>query len=246
MRQAKGNPILRVATALREGRPYLTEADFSSDRGVALTTSVAKMLNSVIRAFTGQDPNRPPEVRVLAYRNAAVRSYNAAIRQALHGTAASERFVAGEWLMMIDTHFQDGRAVAHNSEELLVRSVSEGVMASVGEFWKTHLVEARLNRHTITLPVLHEQEEARFASSLKRLHKEALSGTRKWSDYYALREGFPRLDYACALTIHKSQGSTFQTVYVDHRDAQRCPAVERRRLLYVAVTRPSQRLALLV
>ncbi|MCH7876489.1 MAG: ATP-binding domain-containing protein, partial [Gemmatimonadetes bacterium] len=132
------------------------------------------------------------------------------------------------------------------SEELQVEDVSEGVLPSVGGLWKTHLVEAQVDGRTVTLPVLHEEEEARFVETLKRLRHEALGSTRKWEDYYTLRECFPRLDYGYALTIHKSQGSTFETVYIDHRDALRCAVAERRRLLYVAITRPSVRLALLV
>jgi exodeoxyribonuclease-5 len=54
------------------------------------------------------------------------------------------------------------------------------------------------------------------------------------------------VDYAYASTVHKSQGSTFDTVFVDRRDLQACRGDERDALLYVAVTRPSRRLALLV
>ncbi len=246
VRQEEGNPILRMAAAIREGRPYLRELGYADGRGVAVTSRASTMLKSAARAFAALDPARPPEVRVLAYRNVAVRRYNDALRKALLGDAARDRFVAGEWLMMVDTYFQDGRAVVHNSEELLVEDVSEGVLPSVGGLWKTHLVEAQVDGRAVTLPVLHEEEEARYAGTLKRLRQEALRGTRKWEDYYTLRESFPRLDHAYALTIHKSQGSTFETVYVDHRDAQRCAAAERRQLLYVAITRPSVRLALLV
>jgi exodeoxyribonuclease-5 len=47
--------------------------------------------------------------------------------------------------------------------------------------------------------------------------------------------------------VHNSQGSTFDTVFVDRRDLQACrDPDERRALLYVAVTRPARRLALLV
>jgi exodeoxyribonuclease-5 len=54
------------------------------------------------------------------------------------------------------------------------------------------------------------------------------------------------VDYAYATTVHKSQGSTFDTVFVDHRDLQACRGPEKRALLYVAVTRPERRLALLL
>ena len=61
-----------------------------------------------------------------------------------------------------------------------------------------------------------------------------------------LREQFARVDYAYATTVHRAQGSTYDTVFVDHRDLRVCRGDEQEALLYVAVTRPARRLALLV
>ncbi|MFN4003344.1 MAG: ATP-binding domain-containing protein [Hylemonella sp.] len=65
----------------------------------------------------------------------------------------------------------------------------------------------------------------------------------KWSRAaYALKAALPDIRHAYAMTIHKSQGSTFDTVLVDWRDASRssmAPA-DLSRLLYVAITRASQ------
>lgn len=46
--------------------------------------------------------------------------------------------------------------------------------------------------------------------------------------------------------VHNSQGSTFEVAYIDYRDTLACRGAEAQALLYVAVTRPSRRLALLV
>lgn len=246
VRQAAGNPILRMASAIREGRTYLHESAYVDERGVATTSSPHKFMESITRSYAGWGAQEPPEVRVLAYRNAVVRRYNAAIRAVLHGGSARERFVAGEWLMMIDTYFEFGRPVAFNSEEVRVERVEEAVVGLIGSAWRTHMIVAQLGTRSVTLPVLHHEEFERFESVLSSLREEAARGSRAWTDYYELREGFARLDYTYSLTIHKSQGSTFETVYVDHRDAVRSPVRERRSLLYVAVTRPSRRLALLI
>lgn len=106
------------------------------------------------------------------------------------------------------------------------------------------------NRHTgdvTSLEVLHESEQARYRALLKRLKKEALVGSRNkqpWALFYHLLERFARLDYAYAMTIHRSQGSTFTHVFVDHQDLLGARRSERTALFYVAATRASETLRL--
>lgn len=50
------------------------------------------------------------------------------------------------------------------------------------------------------------------------------------------------LDYAYAITTHKSQGSTYNKVFVDEQDMDNNPnATERNKLKYVALSRPRQK-----
>jgi hypothetical protein len=61
---------------------------------------------------------------------------------------------------------------------------------------------------------------------------------KDWNTYFRLKETFIDLRHAEALTIHKSQGSTFDTVFVDTPSLYSCKNPnERRRLLYVACSR---------
>lgn len=68
---------------------------------------------------------------------------------------------------------------------------------------------------------------------------------KNWPLYFQLKEQFIDLRHAEALTIHKSQGSTFDTVFVDLPSLYSCKNPnERRRLLYVACSRARKRLYL--
>ena len=61
---------------------------------------------------------------------------------------------------------------------------------------------------------------------------------KDWPTYFRLKELYIDLRHAEALTIHKSQGSTFDTVFVDTTSLYTCRNPnERRRLLYVACSR---------
>lgn len=62
----------------------------------------------------------------------------------------------------------------------------------------------------------------------------------RWKkEYFALRDAFADLDFAYAMTIHKSQGSTYDHVYV-HNDYLQSSEVAQ--LMYVALTRAAKEL----
>ncbi|MGB3496268.1 MAG: helicase C-terminal domain-containing protein, partial [Elainellaceae cyanobacterium] len=91
-----------------------------------------------------------------------------------------------------------------------------------------------------TLTVLHEQSEFEFKRKLQLYAEE-----KRWREFWELKLLFHDLRYAYCLTIHKSQGSTFQNVFVDMPNIHVNRNIyERNQLLYVAVTRAAQRLFL--
>lgn len=74
---------------------------------------------------------------------------------------------------------------------------------------------------------------------------QAASAEKNWNRYFMLKNSFIDLRHAEALTIHKSQGSTFNTVFVDLPSLYSCKNPnERRRLLYVACSRAREQLYL--
>lgn len=249
VRQAEGNPILRMAEKVRVGEPYLDSARYDSDTdsGVYLTRDSSKFMESILRGFRAQDDSTPPDVRVLVYRNVVVAHYNEKIRKALLGTERPPRFAPSDWLMMQNTYFEDQVQIVKNSEEVQILDARVDTKVTSGGFWKAHWLNVRReDGDDVEIPVLHESEALRFKQTLAKFKDEAIRNSRPWSDYYTLLEAFAQCDHCYALTTHKSQGSTFHTAYVEHRDLITCKGPERRALIYVAVTRPSHRLAMLI
>jgi exodeoxyribonuclease-5 len=248
-RQAEDNPILDLATQVREGTVERFSSQYADGKGVAITHNREPFLESILRTFQSdafeQDPTH---ARVLAYRNRTVRRYNREIRRSLYG-ADAPRFEEGEWIVARETWFHDGASVLTNSEEVRVKkaSVTTFEAEDLAE-WKVWKLKVRTPGRglTRTALVLHEDEHERYENELETRRERALDNPGDWQRYYDLRERFARVDYAYATTVHKAQGSTFDTVFVDQRDLRACRGDERRALLYVAVTRPSRRLALLV
>ena len=62
-----------------------------------------------------------------------------------------------------------------------------------------------------------------------------------WSVYFTLDEIFAQVDYAYAMTVHKSQGSTFDHAFVDVPDLLSSGGMQQR-ILYTACTRPAKTL----
>lgn len=248
-RQAKDNPILELATQIRNRTLESFSSTYRDGKGVGCTDDHESFLQSIVRAFeSDRFEEDATHARVLAYRNRRVRYYNDEIRQRRLG-ADAERFVEGEWLVGTETWYDDGTPKLINSEEVRVRKAEVSTFTAPDQSeWKTWSLKVDpLGRGgKKTIDVLHEDEEERYQNALERRRKKAEEDGSKWKRFFNLRERFARVDYAYATTVHRSQGSTFNTVFVDNRDLCACQGREENALRYVAVTRPSQRLALLV
>jgi len=247
-RQAAEHPILKLAHQVRHNTAVF-RSDFTGDEGVAVTNNADGFMGSALRTFQSKAFEKDAtSARVLAYRNKTVRAYNRQIRTALYG-ADAPRFTKGEWLMVRDTWYHESTPYLKNSEEVRVKKTSvdefEAEDMSTWKVWKLK-VRGVHDAWSRTGLVLHEDEQERFATELDTRREAAIKDPRKWERFYELKERFAQVDYAYATTTHKAQGSTFDTVFVDYRDLQACTGEERQALLYVAVTRPSRRLAVLV
>ena len=86
--------------------------------------------------------------------------------------------------------------------------------------------------HRAFLPKRHSDAKA----LLKRLAKK-----KEWVDFFSIKETWLDLRPSYASTVHKSQGSTYETTFIDMSDIGKCriPS-DVARMVYVAITRASQ------
>ncbi|MDJ0704313.1 MAG: AAA family ATPase [Leptolyngbyaceae cyanobacterium MO_188.B28] len=191
----------------------------------------------LIRAFTSQAYREDPDqVRALAYTNRRVNQLNQMIRAAIYG-AAAPRFVRGERLMANTPCVEADAILLQTSAECEVLDVAEG-QAGPWAVWQLD-VETEEKQYR-TLRVLHEKSRTDF-----QLRLQGFADEKRWLEFWELKELFHDVSYAYSLTIHKSQGSTFQDVFVDLPNMMvNRNVVERNQLCYVAFTRAANRLFL--
>lgn len=191
----------------------------------------------LLKAFTSDTyQSNPDQVRALAYTNRRVNQLNQLIRGAIYG-AAAPRFVVGERLIAMSPCIEDEGVILPTSAECEVMQVLRG---RSGE-WPVWFLEVETEAGDFrTLRVLHESGRQEFRARLDFLAKE-----QRWMEFWDFKQLFHELDYAYSLTIHKSQGSTFQDVFVDVPSMRmNRNIIERNQLCYVAFTRAAKRLFL--
>lgn len=71
-------------------------------------------------------------------------------------------------------------------------------------------------------------------------HELAKKRAKAWSRYLAFKDNVLCIDFAHAMTVHKSQGSTYDNVFLDMEDMSKCAKNDYQlylKLLYVAISR---------
>ena len=203
-------------------------------------------------------------VKTIAYTNSVVNSYNTYIRNSIIKDCDKSIITKNDLITSYCTivnQFND--VVIENSEEYIIKDVVnyvhpkyqlKGFMIRFikihgGEVTTPLFVIDHTDKFTIQMYVKIAQE---LINSAKTANVRVRS--QKWRDYYTFKEScllltnivkhdgtivYKRdLDYGFALTSHKSQGSTFDTVFVDVHDI----VYDKRNIPYVDIDNVNRRL----
>lgn len=86
--------------------------------------------------------------------------------------------------------------------------------------------------------------DAKAWSNANWQHKLAKERKAAWRDYLAFKQFVMCMDFTHAMTVHKSQGSTYDYVFLDTEDMSKCADrdyIMYLRLMYVAVSRAAKK-----
>lgn len=207
--------------------------DFTNTAGVIDQLDGSQMEEQLALHFTTQTHSS----RILAYTNARVEEYNQYIRD-LRGLPPE--FGIGEYLINTSAcHMKGGMLTVE--EEVEITRISPDVQdieIEPGVIFQVRDVDlqSRIGNYwpNVAIPV----DKAHYTALVKHYGK-----VKNWQKYFHLKNFYPDLRQRDAATVHKSQGSTYDTVFIDLENISRCTRPDMAaRLLYVAFSRPRTRI----
>lgn len=181
--------------------------------------------------------------KLIAYTNLCVTQWNNFIRNIIIMDANTNILTKNDLIMSYETivdEFND--IIINNSEEYIIKDIVNYVDNKYN--FKGFLIKfQKINGGNITKPLFIVDHRDKFSilqyvkivENLVNEAKKATGGTRasRWKEYYEFKKQYllitnikkqdqilykRDIDYAFAITSHKSQGSTYDNVFVDLND----------------------------
>lgn len=242
------NQILTLATHLRacqtngETPRFVTDCD---EAGGVYNIHWKKMRMRACEAFTSESYQaNPGSIKVIAWRNVTVQMYNELIREAMYGAAvaAESKFHVGERVVVCQPiMLPGGGGIAMSTDE-------EGTVESIEI--EQHPIYRQLTCYKlqidpefgtgwVTSYVIHETSERAFKAMLDDLSNKARSRQGSWSSFWGAKESIHDVRPCHAITAHRSQGSTYESAFVDVGDILlNRTRIEALQCAYVGCSRP--------
>lgn len=261
VRQAADNPIIAMTMPIRRAieeqrRVTLEEIAAVIPAGASQACIIDGGMRN-IQSIATYEHHRGTNCRIVAYRNARVRAYNAGLHTALHGAGSDgPEFSPGE-RVMVHQEFRclEGNRI-HNGEELVFEGATRAQDGLEHDSWLATFAREDGSTVRAIIPTRSSDIEDAIKGLWKRRRPLAARGRkddaedRKMAsairdEIQRLEDTFALLRHAYAITSHKSQGSTYHTVLVDWSDMSTMASnFEFNRGLYVAASRASNHMAI--
>ena len=188
------------------------------------------------------------QTKIIAWRNKTVDEYNSLVRNEL---GFSREFELGESLFSASPIYDDAdNLICSVDTDLFVENI-EVVQRTIS---MPGLAETSIESYKLTVSggykgavyVARDKTGfSRYSNYLANLAKNS-SGFGKseaWKKFWKFKHSFISVRYGYAMTAHRSQGSSYDSVFVDQRDLLvNKDKVTAFKCLYVACTRPRRRL----
>ena len=163
--------------------------------------------------------------RILAWRNARVHQFNKHIRE-LNGHP--DAYAIGEFVLTNNPIMMDAQTIFHTDQQIQITGMTPAYKDDI-DGWDIRL------ENEIT--VFQARDQNKIVALINYYRKQ-----KEWIKYFYMQEEFADLRPSYCSTVDKSQGSTFDTVFIDVDDIARCTHDSQiARLMYVAISRASNK-----
>lgn len=246
------NQILKLVTAIRSAMndfcPSITiKTDNAGGEGVwkLAKQSFKEAIVAAAQSGAFADGNK---AKVIAWRNVRVAEYNDLIRYSIFGAAAKPGYyVVGDRIVATAPCKRGDDILLSTDDEAIVESFIDTVHPLEPKYRAIELKCRTETNALIRVLVLHPESQHDFDNDCQTLahQAKAKANGKLWKKFWNLKDSFHEIKYAYAITSHRAQGSTYETVFVDYADIlYNRNRKEAFQCLYVACSRPTTKLVL--
>lgn len=225
-RQDKNSPIITLGEQFRETVSTGIFPKISTSEGILMHVGGSEFEQMINDSFL-QNKSNTEHSKVIAWTNNRVHQYNDHIRDLL---VHNSTYQPGEYLVTNKPIMKNKESLYTTDEIVQIYGIQEGTAHDIDGWWIT------LSKNIMS-PVFLPKDKWKVKQQLKKLAKE-----KNWRIFFERQEFFSDLRPIHAITIYKSQGSTYNTAFIDLEDIGQCtsPALVAR-MLYVGITRASDK-----
>lgn len=242
IRQGAGNPIIELSRDL--DMIFFKEPNLVGGKGYLYDNDLGGIVESLAEV------NGTDEMKYLAYTVKQNDDVNRMVREKLYGTP--KKVEKGEILVFNKPmeNYYTNQEVKVEQLDIITANVPIPKYSTKFDYADkpingTDFIKMRYYRINNSFNIIHEDSEQIFKMVLQTLATNAKRYAWSWKGFHFVNDSFADVTYNHALTIHKSQGSTYKQTVVNVKNIMfNKEAEERTRLLYTAVTRASDLLIL--
>ena len=280
-RQEKDNPVMSIYDDIRNNLSSKEDvfshqtAVKQDGKGIEFTASPVKFESDMIEAFKSERFKKYMDIKALAFRNERVMELNKLVRNALFGEKAP-MIVESDLLTSYETIAKPRRKnIVDNSQDYKVlqsnlinrdgMKVHEVSMKETDSNYNTKIYilnndAESIDRYLEMAKELWDDYEKTKSGGMYARYKDFLNSYMS-TQALSFKSSTNRsvhikksIDYGYAMTVHKSQGSTYHSVFVDENDIDRSRQIPpspgqnplenfilANKLKYVAFSRPTDK-----
>jgi exodeoxyribonuclease-5 len=206
----------------------------------------------------------PEYCKIIGWRNKTISSMNDLVRKVIYGEEAlSSKILIGEKLIANSPILEKDTIIFNTNDEFTVESFeveTEDLRFKVSDHPDDDPYPISLKHYEAlvsyldedddlvkrTIRILHEDSEEEFKKLANILKLRAINKKGKdksWLVYYNFLRRYADVNFSYSISAHKSQGSTYNTVFLLEDDIDvNWNIIERNRIKYTAYTRSSRKL----
>lgn len=238
IRQGEGNPIIdlsRDIDLINFKIPRLT----SEGKGYTYDNNLAGIISDLAEV------NGTDEMKYLAWTNVDIDEMNKLVRERRYGNPAK---IEREETIVFNSpfgSFYTNQEVKIDDMEIITDFVEVPKYDTRYNIEKiainaTDRIKMKWYRLNNKIEIVHEDSEDIFKKVITTLDTNCKTQGWPWVGFYKFKERFADIKYNHAISVHKSQGSTYKNTVINIGNINFNKNLEeKQRLLYTAITRAS-------